>query len=30
VVKGFPPLMPPQKMTEEELNTIIKYIEELK
>jgi cytochrome c oxidase subunit 2 len=30
VVKGFPPLMPPQKMTEEELNAIIKYIEELK
>jgi cytochrome c oxidase subunit 2 len=30
VVKGFPPLMPPQKMTEEELNVIIKYIEELK
>jgi cytochrome c oxidase subunit 2 len=30
VVKGFPPLMPPQKMTEDELNAIIKYIEELK
>jgi cytochrome c oxidase subunit 2 len=30
VVKGFPPLMPPLKMTEQELNAIIKYIEELK
>jgi cytochrome c oxidase subunit 2 len=30
VVKGFPPLMPPQKMTEEELKAIIKYIEELR
>jgi cytochrome c oxidase subunit 2 len=30
LVKGFPPVMPPQKMTGEELNGIIRYLKELK
>jgi cytochrome c oxidase subunit II len=30
VVKGFPPIMPSQKMTDEELNELINYIKELK
>jgi cytochrome c oxidase subunit 2 len=30
VVKGFPPIMPPQKMTEGETNEMIKYLKELK
>ena len=30
VVKGFPPIMPSQKMTDEELNELINYLKELK
>jgi cytochrome c oxidase subunit 2 len=30
VVKGFPPIMPPQKMTEDEINELIQYMKELK
>jgi cytochrome c oxidase subunit 2 len=30
VVKGFPPIMSPQKMTEDEINELINYIKELK
>lgn len=30
VVKGFPPIMPAQKMTDEELTEIINYLKELK
>jgi cytochrome c oxidase subunit 2 len=32
IVKGFPPVMPPQKdnITPDELNTIIEYLEDLK
>ena len=30
VVKGYPPIMPLQKMTEDELNDLIKYIKALK
>jgi len=30
IVKGFPPIMPPEKMTAEELREIVKYLEELK
>jgi cytochrome c oxidase subunit 2 len=29
-VKGFPPIMPPGKMTDDEINEVIKYIKELK
>ena len=29
-VKGFPPIMPPGKMTEDEINEVIQYIKELK
>jgi cytochrome c oxidase subunit 2 len=30
VVKGFPPIMPPEKMTDDEINELINYIKELK
>jgi cytochrome c oxidase subunit 2 len=30
VVKGFPPIMPLEKMTEDEINELIQYIKELK
>ena len=30
VVKGFPPIMPPQKLTEDEINAIVQYLKELK
>lgn len=30
VVKGFPPIMSPQKMTDDEMNEIINYLRELK
>ena len=30
VVKGYPPVMPPQKMTDDEVNALIGYIKELK
>jgi len=30
LVKGFPPIMPPQKMTEDEINELIQYMKELK
>ena len=30
VVKGFPPIMPPEKMTVDEINELINYIKELK
>jgi cytochrome c oxidase subunit 2 len=30
VVKGFPPIMPPEKMTEDEIRELIRYIKELK
>jgi cytochrome c oxidase subunit 2 len=30
VVKGFPPIMPAQKMSDEELTEIINYLKELK
>jgi cytochrome c oxidase subunit 2 len=30
VVKGFPPVMPPEKMTASELDEIVKYLESLK
>jgi cytochrome c oxidase subunit 2 len=30
VVKGFPPIMPPVKMTENEINEVIQYMKELK
>jgi cytochrome c oxidase subunit 2 len=30
VVKGFPPIMPLQKMSEDEVNQLIKYLKELK
>jgi cytochrome c oxidase subunit 2 len=29
-VKGFPPIMPPGKMTDDEINEVIKYMKELK
>jgi len=29
-VKGFPPIMPPEKMTDDEINELINYIKELK
>lgn len=30
VVKGFPPIMPPEKLTDSELDEIVKYLETLK
>src|SRR4030043_2017487 len=30
VVKGFPPILPPQKMKEDEINELIQYMKELK
>ena len=30
VVKGFPPVMPPEKLTDSELDEIVKYLETLK
>ena len=30
IAKGFPPVMPPEQMTAEELREIVKYLEELK
>jgi cytochrome c oxidase subunit 2 len=30
VVKGFPPIMPPEKMTDDEIHEFIQYIKELK
>jgi cytochrome c oxidase subunit 2 len=30
VVKGFPPIMPSEKMTEDEIHELIQYIKELK
>jgi cytochrome c oxidase subunit 2 len=30
IVVGYPPIMPPQKLTEDELNELISYIKELK
>jgi len=30
VVKGFPPVMPPQKLTDQEMEEIIQYLKELK
>jgi cytochrome c oxidase subunit 2 len=30
VVKGFPPIMPPEKLTDSELDKIVKYLETLK
>jgi cytochrome c oxidase subunit 2 len=29
-VKGFPPIMPPGKMTDDEINEVIQYMKELK
>jgi cytochrome c oxidase subunit 2 len=30
IVKGYPPVMPPQQFSEEEVNALVSYIEGLK